>query len=240
MASSRAQFEHTRWSVVLRTRADGPEAAQALEEVCQCYWAPLYAYARRWGHSPEDAEDLVQGFFLSALRRQLFAGADPALGRLRNLLLSAFKRHLQDSHAHAGAARRNPGTATLRRDYEEVERRARESAQRAGAPEHWYDREWAHSVLALAMEALHQRYRAEGKEALFTALSGRITAPDSETPPSELAESLSMTPSALAVALHRMRKRYRESLRETIRGTVQSDAEIDGELAELGRILTGS
>jgi DNA-directed RNA polymerase specialized sigma24 family protein len=36
----------------------------ALAELCQIYWYPLYAFARRRGRSPDDSEDLTQGFFL--------------------------------------------------------------------------------------------------------------------------------------------------------------------------------
>ena len=58
------QFDKTRWSMVLgAVQSRAPCAQKALAELCGLYWRPLYAFARRRGHSPEDAQDLVQGFF---------------------------------------------------------------------------------------------------------------------------------------------------------------------------------
>ena len=54
----RAQFATTHWSVVLQAgEGSSPETAAALETLCRAYWYPLYAFARRSGHSPEDAQD---------------------------------------------------------------------------------------------------------------------------------------------------------------------------------------
>lgn len=235
---SRARFQTTRWSVVLRARAPGREAERALDEVCRTSWLPLYAYARRWGRNPQDSEDLVQGFFVNALNRGLFASADPAEGRLRNLLLTAFKRHLLDAAAHDAAARRQPVSDMVRVDFEATERRLHESAEETGSPELLFDREWAHSVLAQALERLSARYRSEDKESLFEALRPWLSLAEEPGPLAALAESLSMTASALGVALHRLRKRYREALRETIADTVESEAEIDSEFQHLSRILS--
>ncbi len=50
-------FPNTRWSVVLAaTRKDSSEAAAALEVICRAYWYPLYAYFRRFGQSPHEAQ----------------------------------------------------------------------------------------------------------------------------------------------------------------------------------------
>jgi hypothetical protein len=59
-----AQFATTHWSVVLAAaKGESPQTREALEEPCRTYWYPLYAYVRRQGHNPEDAEDLTQSFF---------------------------------------------------------------------------------------------------------------------------------------------------------------------------------
>ena len=57
-------FPTTHWSVVLAAAQAGtPQADQALATLCEKYWYPLYAFARRQGCSPHDAEDLTQAFF---------------------------------------------------------------------------------------------------------------------------------------------------------------------------------
>jgi len=70
-----------------------PRSAEALERLCRAYWYPLYAYARRAGHSPSDAEDLTQGFFARLLEKDYLRSAAPDKGRFRTFLLVAFKRY---------------------------------------------------------------------------------------------------------------------------------------------------
>ncbi|MEM7395564.1 MAG: sigma-70 family RNA polymerase sigma factor, partial [Verrucomicrobiota bacterium] len=77
-------FPSTHWSVVLSARdPDSVVAGEALSTLCANYWFPLYAYARRRGKPPEEAEDLTQGFFATLLSNKYFDDADPAKGRLR-------------------------------------------------------------------------------------------------------------------------------------------------------------
>src|SRR5262249_30630861 len=81
-------FQTTHWSAVLRV-SDGQsvEAKQALEELCRTYWYPLYAFARRKGHTHEAAQDLTQAFCAKLLEKNQIALADPERGRFRNFLL---------------------------------------------------------------------------------------------------------------------------------------------------------
>jgi hypothetical protein len=63
-ALDHAEFDATRWSLVLEAAQGRAEAGpEALAQLCERYWPPLYAFARHRGFSPEDAQDLVQGFF---------------------------------------------------------------------------------------------------------------------------------------------------------------------------------
>ena len=57
----RGHFASTHWSVVLAAaQTASPEAAAAMETLCQAYWYPLYAYLRRSGQATHAAEDLTQ------------------------------------------------------------------------------------------------------------------------------------------------------------------------------------
>lgn len=227
------RFETTRWSLVLRSRNPGPGAVRALDEVCRIYWAPLYAYARRWGKPQADAEDAVQSFFVVALRRELFAGADPGKGRLRNLLLTAFKRHLQDLSASAASARRMPGSPELWVGLHEVEERLADTSGVESA----FDREWAHAVLQGALKRLEEKYEVEGKKNLFQALRPLLLHSEDSGTRTATAAGLGLTPSALGVALHRLRKRYREAMMATIAATVERDEDIEAEFRALAEIL---
>ena len=90
--SRAAAFATTHWSVVLAAGDPAsPEARGALETLCRTYWYPLYAYLRRTGRSPEDAEDLVQGFFLHLLQREVLKTVQREGGRFRSFLLATLK-----------------------------------------------------------------------------------------------------------------------------------------------------
>ena len=56
-------FPTTAWSVVSQARSADSKAREALGSLCAAYWRPLYSFARRSGHTSEDAHDLTQGYF---------------------------------------------------------------------------------------------------------------------------------------------------------------------------------
>src|SRR3954462_6622361 len=107
-------FLTTRWSVVLAARSlASAEATSALESLCRTYWQPLYGYARRRGHSPQDAEDLTQGFFAKLLEKDWLASVEQERGRFRQFLLMAFKRFLANESDHAKRLKRGGGLAAV-------------------------------------------------------------------------------------------------------------------------------
>jgi RNA polymerase sigma-70 factor (ECF subfamily) len=227
------RFETTHWSIVLRARHPGPAADRAMEEICRRYWSPLYAYARRWGRPRPDAEDAVQSFFVTALKRQLFQGANPDSGRLRNLLLTAFKRHMQDLSDRKEAFRRSPGGALLAID-EIDERLLREESASA---EVVFDREWARAVLQGAFDALESKYTREGQVEVFRALKPLLLEGEEANVRQALAARLGLSASALGVALHRLRKRFREAMRDVISSTVEREEDIESEFHALAKVL---
>jgi RNA polymerase sigma-70 factor (ECF subfamily) len=97
-----AQFTTTHWSVVRAAR----ESASALETLCCTYWYPLYAYVRRRGHSPEEAEDLTQEFFARLLAGKDLSGVDRAKGKFRSFLLAALNHFLANEWDRATAVKR--------------------------------------------------------------------------------------------------------------------------------------
>ena len=64
-AEGAASFHTTRWTIVMRVAQSQAQGGDiALAQLCRNYWYPLYMFARRRGHSPDDLQDLTQGFFL--------------------------------------------------------------------------------------------------------------------------------------------------------------------------------
>ena len=94
---SSASFTATHWSVALAAGDPAsPEARPALETLCRTYWYPVYAFLRQRGRCPEGAQDLVQGFFLHLLRREILQNVQQHRGRFRSFLLAALKHFLSD------------------------------------------------------------------------------------------------------------------------------------------------
>src|SRR2546427_5730017 len=103
-------FATTHWSVVLAAgQTTSPQAEEALEKLCRAYWYPLYAYVRRQGHSPHDAQDLTQGFFARLLEKNWVGAADRQKGKFRSFLLSALNHFLGDQRDRANAVKRGGG-----------------------------------------------------------------------------------------------------------------------------------
>src|SRR5262245_1513273 len=110
-------FATTHWSVVLSAAdSDAPGAAQALENLCHTYWYPLYAYVRRKGHSPEDAQDFTQGFFARFLEKNYLADVNRERGKFRSFLLASLQHYLADERDRAHALKRGGGQSLLSLD----------------------------------------------------------------------------------------------------------------------------
>src|SRR5215469_4176966 len=108
-----AAFATTHWSIVLSARGESPAACEALEKLCRNYWWPIYGFVRRQGHTPEEAQDLTQGFFAFLLERKGLDTVRPEKGRLRSFFLASVKNFLANAHRSAMAGKRGHGRATL-------------------------------------------------------------------------------------------------------------------------------
>lgn len=240
-----AAFPLTRWSVVVQARQEAsPENCRAaLEELCRQYWFPLYTFARRRGHSPPDAEDLTQSFFAELLTTRLFDGADPAQGRLRTFLLTAFQCCLTDHHRREHAQKRGGGQQIVSIDTDAAEERLRAELAHEETPESAFEVRWAVALLDSAMALLEQEYGAAEKPAHFVALRPFLTAAQTHAEGyEELAGKLKVTKIAARQAVHRMRERFRQILRRCVTDTLHqpTPAAVDEELTSLKLALARS
>lgn len=234
------RFLTTRWSVVLRAGRQEPggstdaDAREALERLAESYWLPLFAFVRRRGYGEEDARDLTQGFFTRLLEREDVARASPDRGRFRSFLLTAMKNFLVNEEERERALKRGGGTPVVSIDARAAESELGLDPEGGESPERAFERTWARSVLARALERLREEYVQRGKEALFEALSGHLVGGDA-TPYAELSDELGFREGALKVAVHRLRARYREQLRREVADTVADPADVEDELRGLFR-----
>ncbi len=241
-SSSEAQivagiFATTHWSVVLAAKDWGsPKAAAALDRLCSCYWYPIYAYVRRHGRSPEDAQDLTQEFFTRLLARNSLAGLERGRSRFRSYLLGALKHFLADEWDRKHRLKRGGQVCHVPFDAAAGEGRYVLEAADEHSPDRLFERRWALALLDLVWRQLQTEYKAAGKEPLLARLGGFLTG-EAEESYRAVADQLQMTEGAARVAVHRLRQRYAELFRQAVADTVESPQEIAEEMRHLVAVL---
>ena len=228
------QFMTTHWSLVLAAAgAEDSHGREALAKLCQIYWYPLYAFVRRQGHDPHDAQDLTQEFFMRLLEKDYLGDVDCSQGKFRSFLLVALKHFLSKEWARAKTLKRGGGQTLVSLDALSAEDRYRREPEDNATPERLFERRWALTLLDQVLTTLSEEYETTGKRAMFEQLQGCLTGDSHLLPYAELAVRLDMTEGAVKVAVHRLRLRYRGALREEIAQTVADPAEIDDEIRQL-------
>ena len=222
-----SRFETTRWSLVLRARADEPDARAALEALCRSYRPPVVAYVRSRGYAPEAADDLVQGFFLRFLDHAWHAGADRERGRFRAYLLTMLKRYLGSAETEAHAQKRGGGVRIEALD--EADGAVGDDA----TPEQTFERAWAITLLGRAVSRLRCEAEEAGRIALFDALKTFLVERPDEADYARVADRLGVRRNTLAVAVHRLRHRLQELIRDELADTTGSEDDLDAELDDL-------
>jgi RNA polymerase sigma-70 factor (ECF subfamily) len=240
-SSGRGVFATTHWTAVLTAGSGHPQhAQQALEELCRTYWYPLYVYARRRGHSREDAEDLTQGFFTRLLEKNFLEGVTADRGKFRAFLLMALKRYMANEWDRARAEKRGGGMLPLSLDWQDADTRYQINPADHLSPDKLYDRAWAVVILERVVVRLQQEQDADGKTEQYAQLRPFLMMGKAEIPYAQAAEKLKMTDGAVRVAVHRLRKRYRELLRDEVAQTLENPAQAEEEMRVLVAALSGN
>jgi RNA polymerase sigma-70 factor (ECF subfamily) len=232
--AQRAAFTPTHWSVVLAAGAsDSTHARDALEKLCRNYWFPIYAFVRRQGHAPHDAQDLTQEFFSRLLERNYLAEVDRSKGRFRSFLLASLKHFLANEWDKANAQKRGGGKILIPIAIADAETScAFEPADDATA-EKIFERRWALALLEHVLKNLRDEFVRDGKEQLFEQLKPTLTEASRAVRYAQIAEQLGTSEGAVKVAVHRLRQRYRELLRAEIAETVANAGEVEDEIRNL-------
>jgi RNA polymerase sigma factor (sigma-70 family) len=231
-------FATTRWTLVVAAgREAAPGSREALSELCELYWPPLYSYARRRGNSVEQAQDLTQAFFARFLEKHDVQAADPKRGKFRSFLLTSFKHFLANEYDRERAKKRGGSQVLIALDVETAE--ARYAADQPGTltPEALFERQWALGLVDRAMAALSADLIASGKAATYNELKGLLIGEKEEGGYAKIAQALGSTEGAVKVTVHRLRRKFRARLRAEIMATVSDDAEIEEELRYLIAVL---
>jgi DNA-directed RNA polymerase specialized sigma24 family protein len=232
-----AAFATTHWSVVLEAQSESPAAQEALGKLCRIYWRPIFAFLRRQGLPPAEAEDITQGFFAELLERRSLSAVRKEKGRLRSFLLGGVKYFLANEARRAMAIKRGKGQPLIPLEEFHGDDRIEIEPADPMTAEMIYERRWALTVLERVLSRLKDEYCAGGNAALFDALKELL--PDEPGSPSqaEIAARLGMAENAVRQAFYRFRQRYQSLLREEIAHTVATPGDIEDELRHLIAVL---
>jgi DNA-directed RNA polymerase specialized sigma24 family protein len=228
------RFATTEWSLVLAAGQGGsPTAEHALARLCTLYWYPVFAFVRRKGHPPEDAQDLTQGFFARLIEKGDLGDADRSRGRFRSFLLTACQHYLANEHDRALTRKRGGGQTPIPIDAAVAERRYERALAHGETPERLYDRQWALTLLDSAFQALRAEYADNGKAELFDTLKEFVTADEDAGTHADAAKALGTSAGAVKVAVHRLKRRFREELLKRVADTLGPDQDVEDEIRHL-------
>lgn len=242
-------FQTTRWSMVLACAdQDAPSvsARDALAQLCQSYWRPIFAFICRRGYSVPDAQDLTQDFLLVMLEGKLLQRADPEQGKFRTLVLKALHDFLADAKDRRMAQKRGGNVQFVSWDDWAAEAPSRLSIpQQAvdGWPaERIFDLRWAATVVERALRRLAEECEGRGRRRVFDELSSSLLAERADVSTAALSRRLGVPEGTAKRLLHEMRERYRALIRAEVADTIAESESVEDEVrylcATLG-MLTG-
>lgn len=232
-AHAPSDFRTTHWSVVLdAAHPDTSHRQTALTALCQTYWYPLYAFVRRQGRNPHEAEDLTQDFFARLIEKNGLACVRPENGRFRSFLLASLKNFLANDWDRNRTAKRGGQYAIVSWEDQSAEERYLREPSHDATPEKLFDQSWALTVIETVLEELRKEYSVAGKKQIFEAIHSYLEEDGANTY-AEMAATLNMTEGAVKMAVLRLRENFRRRLRSAIAQTVGNAGEIDEELRHL-------
>ena len=206
---------------------------QALSELCQSYWYPLYAYLRRRGYNSHQAEDYTQSFFAQIIEKKYLSQVEPKSGKFRSFLLVALKHFVSNQQASASAIKRGGSSQILSIDIETAEGKYSREPDFGLSPDKLFERSWALEILNKTMSRLEKELTNMNKKELFRTLKIFLVGDKEGLTYNDVAVILNMTEQAVKVAVYRLRNRYREMLREEIAQTVTTHEQINEEISAL-------
>jgi DNA-directed RNA polymerase specialized sigma24 family protein len=218
-----SSFHSTRWTLVRRAQGDGIEARAALSELCEIYYQPVLGFTRCWCGDVDRARDLAHGFFEDLLGRESIGAADPVKGRFRTYLLGSVKHFLARQRERDGAAKRGG-------DFTRVP--LEDSHESHDEWEREFDRAWALALIRRALDSLAEEMEKSGKTNQFETLRPWLDG-GAAGDVAEAGITLDLSPTALKVAIHRLRQRFRQKVRDEISATTSDPVEVEAEFRHL-------
>jgi DNA-directed RNA polymerase specialized sigma24 family protein len=229
-ASAAGDFRTTRWTQVSRAKADSPEGRRALAELCNAYYEPVAEFLRYELRDADAARELAHDFFAHMLAGGTIARAGQERGRFRSYLLGAVKHFL--SHQREARRRLKRGGGVENISLNDTEACSVPDAK-VLLPDAAFDRQWALTVVAHALDALRQECIAEDRADFFEQAKPWLTGDTARGDQRALAASCGMNANALKVAVHRLKRRFRKLLKAEVAGTLDDPTLVEAEMRVL-------
>ena len=223
-------FRTTRWTRVNQAKANSPEGRRALAELCNAYYEPVAAFLRYDLRDADAARELAHDFFAHILAGGAIARANQERGRFRSYLLGAVKHFI--SHHREALRRLKRGGGVENISLNETEARVVPDAG-VLSPDAAFDRQWALTVVAHALEALQHECTAEGRADFFQSVKPWLTGDTARGDQAALAARCGLNANALKVAIHRLKRRFRQLLKAEVAGTLDDPAQVEAEMRVL-------
>lgn len=235
MSPGSHQFETTLWQLVLQARdREDPQGNEALARLCEIYWYPLYAYARRSGLAPGLAEDAIQDLFLQFMKRDFLGNVRPENGRFRSFLLRSLANLLIDQQKRDQAIKRGGRHILVSFDGMAAEEKYRAEPVELLQPDNLYDRRWVMTLLTRSLEKLRADYAMdESSRRVFAELHGLLLEPGTSDSYEVIGRRLGMTESAVKMQVLRLRRRFQMKFREEVAQTLADPGQTESEIADL-------
>lgn len=230
-------FPLTNPSVLFRAKSDDVEVrGRAFEQLARVYYRPVYKHLRlMWRKTPEEAEELTQHFFVHALEREIFASYDGSKARFRTFVRVCIDRTTLNYDAAQHAHKRGGKVTFADVDTHEAEAEIAAAECNAGGldAEAAFEREWARSVLALAVDRTRATLATAGKSRRFEAFA-LYDLSDDEVSYADVAAKLHVPVTTVTNDIARARKAFRAAVIAALRELTASDEEFEHEARALG------
>ena len=233
---TRGGFPATRHSVIERIRDGNDDARrEAFGDLVEGYWKPVYKHLRiTWRLTPDDAQDLTQGFFAEAFQKSWLEKFEPGKARFRTFVRVCADRFVMNARQAASRLKRGGGMQTVALDFDGAEREI--AARPPSAPpeaEELFHQEFVRALFDNAIRAVRAECERSGRTFHFELFERYDLAPEDGVSYARLAEQFKLTTTQVTNYLAQVRRSFREHALESLRGLCGSDAEFKREARDL-------
>jgi RNA polymerase sigma factor (sigma-70 family) len=216
-----------------------------LDILFAAYWKPVYKYIRlKFSHSPQDAQDLTQGFFAELLERGLLSRFDPAKSRLRTYLRLCVDSFSLNEMKAASRKKRGGEFAHVALDFSAAEDELHAQAVNpASIPcpeslEDFFEKEWIRSLFSSAVEELRGVCETREKQKAFRLFEAYDLDGEENISYAQLAASFSLPLTEVNNQLAWARREFRRIALQRLHVLCESEEEFAREAKTLFGVAT--